>query len=238
MAKSGNLLLDALPPSEHDEVLARSRRVALRFRSTLIRAGDNTTTAYFPLSGVVSLVTLTRTGRTVETNQVGREGMVGLPVFLGVATMPVEAVVQVPGAALAIPIKDFVRLSSDDTALSRVLKRYAYTRLVEAAQNAACNRLHSLEQRAARWLLETRDRLDTPKFPLTHELLATLLGVQRPRVTEAARRLQRHGLIAYTRGRVELADPDALHVAACECYNVVRDELRALLVAEDSTGSR
>jgi CRP-like cAMP-binding protein len=181
---------------------------------------------------VVSLITLTPSGRTVEANQVGREGMVGLPAFLGVDRMPLECVVQVPGRALAMPVADLKHVTKDGGSLSTLLKRYIYARMVETAQNSACNRLHSLEQRAARWLLETADRAGRDQFLITHEFLAALLGVQRPRVSEAAAKLQREGLVRYGRGRIRLLDRRRLTAAACDCYMVVRDELRALVVAE------
>lgn len=230
-ARETNLLLEALPADERGRLCERAREVPLRFRQVLIQPGDEIVDALFPLSGVVSLVTMTPSGRSVETSQVGREGMLGLPAFLGVKRFGLEAVVQVGGRALAIPIRDLRAATFGDTNLDRVLKRYTYARLIETAQNAACNRLHSLEERAARWLLETYDRVPGKEFRITHEFLATLLGVQRPRVTEAAVKLQRDGLVEYGRGRIRLLDPPALRAAACECYTVVRDELRALVTA-------
>ena len=224
-------MLDAIPSDEFDSLTARFRKVDLPFRSCLVRADELLTSAYFPTSGVVSLVTLTRSGRTVEANQVGNDGIVGLPAFLGVDTMPLEAVVQVPGEALAIPIADLKHVSSTESSLSVVLKRYTYARLVETAQNSACHRLHSLEQRTVRWLLDTDDRVPGHEFAVTHDFLAMLLGVQRPRLSEVAARLQRKGLVAYARGRIRLVDRDGLLAASCDCYFVVRDELRALVRA-------
>lgn len=226
-----NLLLAALPADDRAALSRRGRKVSLTLKHVLIRPGAALVDAFFPLSGVVSLVTLTPSGRSVETSQVGREGMVGLPGFLGVSEFGLEALVQVEGVALAVPIPDLRAMSRNDSALSRVLKRYTYARLAETAQNAACNRLHSLEERAARWLLETDDRVRAHQFPMTHEFLGTLLGVQRPRITEAARKLQRDGLVDYGRGRIRLVDRQGLEATACDCYVVIRDELRALVTA-------
>ena len=205
----------------------------LRLRETLIRTDAPITAAYFPLSGVVSLITLTRSGRTVEATQVGREGMVGLPAFLGADRMPLDVVVQVPGRALAMPTADLKLVtSSDGGSLSKVLKRYTYFRMNEIVQNAACHRLHSLEERAARWLLETAGRVGEAEFRITHEYLAALLGVQRPRVSEALAKFQRDALIESPRQRIRIDDPARLADVACECYGFVRDELRALIAAE------
>lgn len=232
--KTGNVLLDALPPAEYRALTARLRKVELPFRSRLVRADEVLVSAFFPTSGVVSLVTLTRSGRTVEANQIGREGIVGLPAFLGVDTMPLEAVVQMPGEALAIPIADLKHVSSAESSLSAVLKRYTYARLVESAQNSACHRLHSLEQRTVRWLLDTDDRVPGNELDMTHDFLAMLLGVQRPRLSEVVARLRRKGLVSYKRGRIRLVDRDGLRAASCDCYFVVRDELRALVTAATS----
>jgi CRP-like cAMP-binding protein len=229
---SGNLLLDALPDEEFAALAHRFRAVDLRGRETLIHADDGLPSVYFPTSGVVSLITLTPSGQTVEANQVGREGMVGLPAFLGVDRMPLEVAVQVPGKALATSPSELRAVTNSGGALSTLLKRYIYARMVESAQNSACNRLHSLEQRTARWLLETADRVERDHFAITHEQLSLLLGVQRPRVSEAAARLQREGLVRYGRGRMRLVSRDRLIASACDCYIVVRAELRALVVAE------
>jgi CRP-like cAMP-binding protein len=233
---SGNLLLDALPDEEYAALAHHFRAVDLRGRETLIHADDGLSSVYFPTSGVVSLITLTQSGHTVEANQIGREGMVGLPAFLGVDRMPVEVVVQVQGKALATSPSELRAVTDSGGALSALLKRYIYVRMVESAQNSACNRLHSLEQRTARWLLETADRVERDQFAITHELLSVLLGVQRPRVSEAAARLQQQGVVRYGRGRMRLVNRHRLIAIACDCYLVVRDELRALVLAE--SGSR
>jgi CRP-like cAMP-binding protein len=234
--RTGNLLLDALPDHDYEALQGHLRVVPLRMGEALIHADDGITSALFPASGVVSLITLTPSGRTVEASQVGREGMVGLPAFLGVDRMPLEVVVQVPGKAVAMSVADLKHVTNAGGALSTIIKRYIYTRMLETAQNSACNRLHSLEQRTARWLLETADRVGRDEFLITHEFLSALLGVQRPRVSEAAAKLQREGLVRYGRGHIVLVDRERLLATACDCYIVVRDELRALVLAE--TGGR
>lgn len=229
---TGNAILDALPPDERELVRRHLRVVPLRLRQTLVQAGAPLTSVYFPLSGVLALIALAESGRTVEANMVGREGMIGLPAFLGVNMMPVEVVVQLSGRALALPVPQLRLLTTDRGALSSVLKRYTYTRMVETTQNAACHRLHSLEQRTARWLLETADRAGRTEFWITHEVLADLLGVQRPRVSEMLSKLQSDGLVDSPRARIRLTDEARLRQAACECYAVLRDQVRGLVTME------
>jgi CRP-like cAMP-binding protein len=226
--RTGNALLDALPDEDRRRLRNHLRRVPLHVRETLLHAESPFASAYFPVSGLLSLITLTRSGRTVEASQVGREGMIGLPAFLGVDRMPLEVVVQVPGKALSMSVADLKRLAKDESAFSTVLKRYTYSRIVETAQTAACNRLHSLEQRTARWLLEAAERVGHSEFVITHELMATLLGVQRPRVSEAIAKLQSEGLVYSPRERIRLTDTARLGNTACECLGVVLDEMRAI----------
>ena len=218
-----NQLLAALPPAESARLLARTETVSLAAREVLYRAGAPVKHVYFPVTGVVSKIVSRQDGRAAEARAVGNEGMVGLTVFLGDDTSPSEVLCQVPGEALKMRAADFASEVRQSGQLQSVLRRYTRAVLCAAAQSIACNCLHSVEQRCARWLLATRDRTGADEFPLTQELLALMLGVRRASVTLAAGALQEAGLITYHLGRITILDPEGLEEAACECYRAVRN---------------
>jgi CRP-like cAMP-binding protein len=182
---------------------------------------------YFPLSGIVSMVSTMREG-TVEVGTVGCEGMTGIPIVLHADSMPTRAFVQVQGEALRIGAADLRDAIRESRTLERLLSRYALALFDQAAQSAACNRLHSLEERCAKWLLMTHDRADSDVLPLKQTFLAEMLGVHRPAVTVAASALQRAGMIRYTRGKVRVVDRAALEGAACDCYAITRRNFEQL----------
>jgi CRP-like cAMP-binding protein len=161
-------------------------------------------------------------GGTVEVGTAGREGMAGLPVFLGVRRSSIRATVQIPGVAARMDAELFAQLATADGPLHRAMLRYTDAFLTQVAQTAACNGAHLVEQRCARWLLMTHDRVEGDEFPLTHEFLAFMLGVRRAGVTLAMRALQDAGLVSYTRGRVTITDRAGIERASCECYRTVR----------------
>jgi CRP-like cAMP-binding protein len=163
-----------------------------------------------------------RDGRGVEVATIGNEGMVGLPVFLGAESTPGQALAQVPGAALRMPAAVFRRAVPPGSPLHALLQRYTHALMVQMAQGVACNRLHPIAARAARWLLQTHDRVRTDAFPLTQEFLAEMLGTRRAAVSQAAGQLQRAGLITYTRGVITIRDRTRLEEAACACYGIIR----------------
>ena len=183
----------------------------------------------FPTSGLVSIVAMMRDGASVEVGLVGREGMLGVQGVLGDEVSLNEAVVQMAGSALRMPANILEREAQANPQLRAILLRYVQAYLNSATQSAACNRAHLLEQRLARWLLTVRDRAATDRLPLTHELIATMLGVRRAGVTVAAQSLQSAGFIHYAHGRITIADREGLAVAACECYEVTRREYARLL---------
>ncbi|MFB4319870.1 Crp/Fnr family transcriptional regulator [Actinomadura sp. 21ATH] len=183
---------------------------------------------YFPLRSVFSLVAEDG-GKAVEVATVGHEGMVGLPVFLGAPTSPNRAFCQIPGPTVALPATVLRRTLSLNGELHGALHRYTQAVMVQLAQSVACNRLHGNVQRLSRWILTTHDRLETGTFPLTHEFMAQMLGVRRATVSESAARLQRDGLIAYSRGRLTVLDRPGLESGACDCYRIVRKEFDALV---------
>jgi CRP-like cAMP-binding protein len=223
-----NQLLDSLSPEDRDRLSSRLEGVALPLGMVIYEADAPLTHVYFPLSGVVSMVSSMRDG-TVEVGTIGREGMTGIPIVLHCDTMPTRAFVQVAGDAMRISTAELRRAIGEMPALARVLSRYALALFNQAAQSAACNRLHSLEERCARWLLMTHDRVGGDVLPLKQTFLAEMLGVHRPAVTIAAGTLQRAGMISYTRGKVRIVDRAALERAACECYRITRRNLEQLL---------
>lgn len=192
-------------------------------------------TAYFPLSCVISKLAVMGDGRAVEFATVGREGLAGAAEVLTGAPLRVRVICQVPGAAARVDRAELAAVVRDNSSARNLLERYVQTLLVQVAQIAACNRLHPVEERCARWLLMTHDRVVGDEFLLTQEFLAQMLGVRRARVNVAAGMLQRSGLISYTRGRIRIADRPALERVACECYHVIRGEYEQLASA---TGKR
>lgn len=184
------------------------------------------------LASVFSLVGMADDRVMVEVATIGREGMVGLPVFLGAASTPLAAFCQVPGPAVKITAHALRRALADDGALHAALNRFTQATMVQIAQNVVCNSSHATIQRAARWLLTTRDRVGAEEFPLTQEFLGQMLGVRRPAVSEVACRLQAQGLIRYRRGTITITDATALQQAACSCYAIVKAEFDLI------TGSR
>jgi CRP-like cAMP-binding protein len=222
-----NLLLDAMPPDERARLVPRLEYVPMPTGMVIYEANAPITRVYFPLSGIVSMVSSMKEG-TVEIGTVGREGMTGIAVVLQADSMPTRAFVQVAGAALCIDAEELRRSMRESDALDRLMHRYALALFDQAAQGAACNRLHSLESRCARWLLMTHDRVDSDVLPLKQKFLAEMLGDHRPAVTLAAGVLQRAGIIQYSRGKLRVVDRAALERAACDCYEATRSNFADL----------
>jgi len=221
----GNALLAALPAEARGVLTAGSRVVHLPQRRVLWEPGQESDAVHFPLSGVISLVTVMSDGDMVEAATVGREGMAGLHHFLGSRAMPnLRAICQVEGDAVEVDAEAFRQACRGPGALREMIERYTLVLLVATAQEVACNRLHPVEMRCARWMLTTRAQVGADEFGLTQEFLSEMLGVRRATVTIAAGMLQKAGLIRYRRGRIEVLDPDGLAAAACECYQVIRAE--------------
>jgi CRP-like cAMP-binding protein len=229
MPATGNRLLDLLPPSQLDRLRPHLTSEVLALNQTLQERGKPVESVVFPTSGMISIVAMMRDGASVEVGLTGREGMLGVQSLLGDEVSLNEAMVQIPGGALRMPAAILEREAHASPQLRAILLRYAQAYLNSATQSAACNRAHLLEQRLARWLLTARDRAGTDRLPLTHELIAMMLGVRRAGVTVAAQSLQSAGLIHYAHGRITIADREGLAVAACECYEVTRREYARLL---------
>ena len=217
-----NRLLASLPRQSYRDLLRHLDPVTLVFGDVLYEAGTRIRDVYFPDKSVVSLLTVVDGHNALEVGLVGGEGMVGLPLALGVETSPVRALVQGGGGAMQMTAAHFRTAFNASPPLQRRLSRYTHELMAQITQTAACNRFHRVEARLARWLLMTRDRVSSDEFRLTHEFLSHMLGVRRVGVTEAASGLQRRGLIEYARGEICILDNAGLEAAACTCYRRVR----------------
>ncbi|MEP7132201.1 MAG: Crp/Fnr family transcriptional regulator [Acidobacteriota bacterium] len=228
-AERGNRLLAALPALEYARLKKSLEIVRLERRKVLHEPGAPMGRVYFPRTAVASMVTTMEDGSTVEVATIGNEGIVGLPVFLGTETMPMEVSIQIDGEAACLSASAFKEATRNGGALRPLLERYTQALLFQIAQSGACNRLHPIDQRCARWLLLSHDRVPGDAFALTQEFLSQMLGVRRATVTAAASILQRAGYIRYSRGVIEITDRRGLERASCECYRVIRDEYERLI---------
>lgn len=225
-----NRILAALPTATLARLSPHLEPITFSLRQELSQPREPVRHAVFPLDGAISLVAELSDGSPVEIATIGNEGMTGLSAFLKTDWLPYRAFVQVPGRGLRLEASVFATELDRDGALGDVLKRHTQALLTQVAQSVACNRMHAIEERCARWLLMTHDRVGrADQFPMTQEFLATMLGVRRATVTVAAGMLQRAGLIRYTRGKITVVDREGLEAASCECYAAVREELDRLL---------
>ena len=224
-----NHLIESLPRADRTRLLSICEPTELVLSEVLCEPGKTTHHVYFPTDGFISLVTLVAGHPALEVGMVGREGMVGAQLALGVVTAPLRALVQGSGAAWRIATKAFQAELARSTALQRSLNRYVYVLMGQLATSAACLRYHLIGPRLARWLLMTQDRAHADTFRVTQEFLAYMLGVRRVGVTAAAGALQRSGLIAYTRGELTVLDRAGLEAAACSCYATDRQTYTELL---------
>jgi CRP-like cAMP-binding protein len=224
MSTPENRLLSSLPPPEFDRLITRMTDVTLGQKDLVYRTGGPIDYVYFPRSGVVSSVVLMTDGASAEVAAIGREGMCGASVLLGATTSPQQVFCQVPPSECRrMPATEFAAEVAKDGPLRDIVSRYLRGVLLAAAQMTACNSLHPMDERCARWLLMCHDRVGADEFSLTHEFLAVMLGVRRATITVTAGALQSAGLITYKHGRVKVMDRTGLEEAACECYAVIRD---------------
>jgi len=222
-----NGILAVIPESEYELIRPDLETVSVRRDFLLYDGGGRIAFTYFLTSGLASLVVQTSDGRSVEVAVVGREGVVGATSF-GIHRRPYRALMQIPGNALRIPADLLEEKLQQMPALGGVLNRYVLVRGLQIAQIAACNRLHEIDQRLARWLLMCHDRVDSDLLPVTHELLAQMLGTARPSVSLAAGVLQKTGVIEISRGALRILKRHELESAACECYQAIRQLHRTL----------
>lgn len=217
-----NRILLALPDNEFQILRPLLSLQELPRYASLHEPGAPLELVYFPNSGLVSMVIVTREGKMVEVGVVGNEGVVGAPAFVGLSRIPQRAVVQIAGEGFRIRVPTLQGALPSTPLLLQIANQHAVMQGMQAAQSAACNRLHGVEQRLARWLLLMYDRVDEDSLHITHDFLATMLGTDRPSVSLAAGALQKKGAIEYTRGAVRLSNRERLEEAACECYEVMQ----------------
>ncbi len=224
-----NHLLAALPTAEFEPLAVHLELVPLLLGQMLYEPDSQLQHAYFPTTAIVSLHYVMESGASAETAGVGNEGVVGISLFMGGNTTPSSAVVQTAGHAYRLGRRQLMEEFNRAGLLQRLLLRYTQALITQMAQTAVCNRHHTLEQQLCRWLLLTLDRLPTNELIMTQELVASMLGVRREGITEAAGNLQRARLISYRRGHIAVTDRAGLEKHACECYAVVKKELDRLL---------
>lgn len=218
--RTGNRLLDRLPKTEYNRLLPSWERISLSQGYELCRQDGAMTHVYFPTSGVCSVVSVTDDAKLVEAATVGNEGMVGIPVLLGLDFSPIKAISQVSGEALRMPAQSFLEGMKPGGPLDRLLRRYIAFALRYAHQTVACNAIHSVEERMCRWLLMTHDRVGHEEFMLKQEFLAEMLAVRRQTITVIAGTLQTAGFLRYRRGTMRIINREGLEAASCECYKI------------------
>src|SRR5688500_11124218 len=232
-----NGLLSGLPAELWDRIAPLFDRVSVAARKIVVQPNEPNTHLWFPVTAVFSIITIMPDGRAVEVGTAGPEGMVGISVLLGVDSMPRQIFAQIAGEVLRIDRSAFLSALERHPDFRARLLRYAQAFIDDVAQSVACNRLHTLEQRCARWILKTHDRVHGDYLPLTQQFLAFMLGVRRAGVSVAAESLQRAGLIRYQRGKVTVLDRAALEEVACPCYRINRDNFARTMGVTDGEQS-
>ncbi len=217
-----NRILESISDAEFSVIRPHLEFLALSHHSILHEPSQNLKYVYFPNSGLISLVVAMEDGKTVEAAVVGREGAAGLPSAVALMRSPLREVVQIPGEGFRVKVGALRDILGSAPDLQMTLSRYAVVQGIQVAQTAACNRLHDIEQRLARWLLMAQDRVASASLFITHDFLATMLGTDRPSVSLAAGILQKKRNIAYTRGAVKILNRRKLENSACECYAVIQ----------------
>ncbi len=223
-APAGNHLLESLPPSERQTLMEHLRPAHLTVKTVLFDPGQTIEYVYFPIDGVISLVTPLADGNIVEVATIGNEGIVGVPLVPG-GSLAVRAISQVGGRTLRMEAAVFTKDLEQLPGFRKLVQKYIQALFGQISQAAACNRLHSNEERLSRWLLMSHDRVGMDAFPITHEFLGQMLGSRRATVTLSAGLLQSAGLIRYHRGRVTIVDRDGLESVSCECYGIIKAAL-------------
>ena len=228
-APERNHILNALPLAEREHLFPHLKHVEMPFGMVLYESGAVLRHIYFPVDSIVSLLYVLNSGASAEIAVVGNEGAVGVSLFMGGQTTPSRAVVQSAGSAYRLSGARLKREFDRHGQLLNVLLRYTQSLITQMAQTAVCNRHHALDQQLCRWLLLSLDRLETNELRVTQELIASMIGVRREGVTEAAGRLQKLGVIRYSRGKITVLDRPQLEALSCECYSVVKTETDRLM---------
>jgi CRP-like cAMP-binding protein len=219
-----NRLLSCLPEEESGRLEPHFERVSLSHGQHVIVPDEPIRDIYFPTTCLLSLVTILEDGSTVESGTIGREGMSGIPILLDAKTTTMPTFAQIPGGAIKVQASVIKELYNEGGALHKLLNRYIHTVIVTGSQSSACNARHKVEERLCRWLLMSSDGVGSDRLNLTQEFLATMLGVRRPGVSQAAGVLQEAGLITYNRGLIQILDRAGLERAVCECYRMAKEE--------------
>jgi CRP-like cAMP-binding protein len=225
-----NHILASLPAEEYERVAPHLEDVRIQLGDVISRPDEKFEYVYFPKRGIISVCAMMEDGSQVEVGVIGNEGMCGLPVLFGTDIVPLQSMVQIPDGAVRMKAEAFKRVIKDCPTLHQSLMHYAQAFYIQAAQTAACNRLHSVGGRLACWLLMCQDRTQSDLLPLTHEFISIMLGVRRAGVSEAANKLKGDGLIDYQRGLIRVLDRSGLEAATCECYGVVRKAFDRFIV--------
>lgn len=221
----GSEILLALPPDQRNQLLPKLEKVRLKLHQVLHEPGETIKSGYFVNSGMISVLAVQPDGRSVEVGLIGKEGFVGLPLLVGYHSSPARTITQGDATAFrcdAESLREFVRRFPE---LGQQIHRFGQKLAMQSSQIAACNRLHDVEERLARWIVMSQDRILSDTLPLTQEFLAQMLGTRRASVTVAAGILQHAGLISYTRGSVTILNRRKLEAAACDCYGIVQKQL-------------
>ena len=224
-----NIVLRELPPHDLEMVSSSADWIALAAKDPVWEPNEPIEHVYFPETAVISLVTLLDEG-SIEAITIGNDGFVGLPIFHGPGSTVTRAGCQMPGRSWRLTSADFMKVCGNSVALRRCLDRYSQLVIETISQSAACNRIHVIEERCARWLLMSHDRVGSNEIPLTQEFLAQMLGVRRPGVTVAIGILERAGLISHGRGRISVTNRAGLEAASCECYAAIKRREKLLSI--------
>ena len=226
--QSGNLLLNHLPRVAFKRLKPHLQPFALEKPASILKTKDVIEYVYFPVSGIVSSMRIMEDGTAIEVATIGKEGMVGLSAFMDESHAPFDLMVQISGDAWRMRADALRKAVDEEAALKRILVRYQTAFMIQVCSAVACNGLHTIVKRCCRWLLMTQDRVQSDRLPLTHELLAIMLGVRRASVTEVLRPLQSNGTIRNERGFIEVLDRNKLEQQSCECYRHVTQEFARL----------
>lgn len=228
---TSNQILSALPRQQYPLLFPSLEPVKLARGQILYDLADPIRSAFFIMSGMVSLLATTENGSTTQVGMVGDEGMVGIPAILRISKAPYQIIVQIPGRAMRVKPEVLVRESSREGPLQDILLRYIHSLICQCSQSAACNRFHTVEQRLCRWLLVSHDRVKSDLLPLTQEALSHMLGATRTNVTKAATALKLAGHIQYRHGNIRIVNRPGLEKLSCECYRVITEEIGSFRAA-------
>jgi CRP-like cAMP-binding protein len=220
----GNRILSALPRHEFRQIASSLELVRLKLHQVMHEAGEVIRSAYFMNNGMGSVLTVQPDGKSVEVGLIGKEGFVGVPIVFGFKTSALRVVTQADGTAYRVDVPTLRKILPECPELERQLQRFAMILAMQSTQLAACNRLHDVEERLARWLMMSHDRIESETMPLTQEFLGQMLGTRRSSVSVSAGILQKAGLITYTRGNVTIVDKSKLQEVACDCYEIIQQQ--------------